>query len=158
MGGRRSLRTARPSHRTRRFWHRRRHWSNRRPRPAAAPTRGLDPFTVDEADVFFGRGAMTERLLDAASDAADRPAGGRAGDPAREKHPANAGRLARLRNYGLTGSAAGPACASCSARPAESLADRLDGTDLYTAESRERTRTARLTWWTGSWRIGRSSG
>ncbi|MEU8942412.1 hypothetical protein AB0C97_30760 [Streptomyces goshikiensis] len=80
------------------------------PAPGRCPYPGLDAFTVEDADVFFGRDRMTERVLAALGsrgESTDQPATlvlvGASGSG--KSSLLNAGLLAGLRNGGLPGSA-----------------------------------------------------
>ncbi|MFE5809401.1 hypothetical protein [Streptomyces sp. NPDC056491] len=83
------------------------------PAPGRCPYPGLEAFRVEDADVFFGRDRMTERVLAAVGSraaASDRSAllvlVGASGSG--KSSLLNAGLLARLRDGGLPGSAAWP--------------------------------------------------
>ncbi|MFE6838583.1 caspase family protein [Streptomyces sp. NPDC057705] len=83
------------------------------PAPGRCPYPGLEAFRVEDADVFFGRDRMTERVLAAVGSraaASDRPAllvlVGASGSG--KSSLLNAGLLARLRDGDLPGSAGWP--------------------------------------------------
>ncbi|MHA6765570.1 caspase, EACC1-associated type [Streptacidiphilus sp. PAMC 29251] len=99
--------------------------------PAAGrcPYSGLDPFAVAEADVFFGRAAMTERLRAAVEQAVTQPGPlilvGSSGSG--KTSLLNAGLLARLRDDGVPGSARWPSRRLTPGEsPLRSLAAQLD--------------------------------
>jgi len=121
------------------------------PAPGRCPYPGLDAFTVDDADTFFGREQMTGRVLAAVADTAgaDEPGPLVLVGPSGSGKTSllNAGLLARLHDGGIPGSAGWP-CLSLSpgTKPLRRLAALLDAASPDTAEllSRDPAHAAEL--------------